>query len=202
MTKFALLLAAGVSVVAISLAVQAADLIVDEPAAGVVQASGNWDGVFIGGFVGYAGGQLSDDFDGESTSGWLLGANAGVNFTLTDGIVAGVVGDIAWTNLINEIGDVELNWTGSLRGRLGYDGGAFMPYLTAGLAFGQGHALPPDVTNMHVGWTIGAGVEFAVSDALSVDLLYRYTDLAPQNYAGPDIGFETHSVTAGLNWSF
>ena len=97
---------------------------------------------------------------------------------------------------------VELTQTTSLRGRLGHNGGAFMPYLTAGLAFDQGHALPPDVINMHVGWTIGAGVEFAVSDALSVDLLYRYTDLARQNYAGPGLGFETHSVTAGLNWSF
>jgi outer membrane immunogenic protein len=203
MTKFALLLVAGVSAVAISSATQAADLIIDEPAAGIVEAApGSWDGVFIGGFVGYAAGELSDSFDGEGTSGWLVGANVGVNFTLTDGIVAGVVGDVAWTDLVNDIGDVELHWTGSVRGRLGFDGGAFMPYLTAGLAFGGGYAVPPDVSNTHVGWTVGAGVEFAVTDDLSVDLQYRYTDLAPQNYSGPDVGFETHSVTAGLNWSF
>ena len=176
------LLAAGISAVAISSAVQAADLIIDEPAAGVVEAGGNWDGVFVGAFVGHAGGELTDTFDGETTAGWLLGANVGVNFTLTD--------------------DIELNWTGSLRGRLGFDGGAFMPYLTAGLAFGEGYFDGPDVTNIHVGWTAGAGVEFAVSDALSVDLLYRYTDLAPQGYAATDIGFKTHSITAGLNWSF
>ena len=77
-----------------------------------------------------------------------------------------------------------------------------MPYLTAGLAFGGGYAVPPDVSNTHIGWTVGAGVEFAVTEDLSLDLQYRYTDLAPQNYDGPDIGFETHSVTAGLNWSF
>ena len=202
MNRFFLLLAAGVSAVAISSAVQAADLIIDQPAVGVVQASGNWDGVFVGAFVGHAGGQLTDTFDGESTAGWLVGANVGVNFTLTDGIVAGVVGDIAWTNLINEFDDIGLNWTGSLRGRLGFDGGAFMPYLTAGLAFGEGTFEGPDVTNTHVGWTVGAGIEFAVSDALSVDLLYRYTDLAPQAYAATEIGFKTHSITAGLNWSF
>ena len=202
MNRFSLLLAAGISAVAISSAVQAADLIIDEPAAGVVEAGGNWDGVFVGAFVGHAGGELTDTFDGETTAGWLLGANVGVNFTLTDGIVAGVVGDLAWTNLINEFDDIELNWTGSLRGRLGFDGGAFMPYLTAGLAFGEGYFDGPDVTNIHVGWTAGAGVEFAVSDALSVDLLYRYTDLAPQGYAATDIGFKTHSITAGLNWSF
>lgn len=201
MTRFALLLVAGVSAVAISSAAQAADLIIEEPAVGVVEAAGNWDGVFIGGFVGAAGGELTATFDGESTSGWLVGANIGVNFTLTDGIVAGVVGDVAWTDLINEFDDVELNWTGSVRGRLGFDGGAFMPYLTAGLAFGQGYFVQTDVTNMHVGWTVGAGVEFAVTEDLSVDLLYRYTDLAPKDY-GPEIGFNTHSVTVGLNWAF
>jgi outer membrane immunogenic protein len=204
MTRFAIVLAAGVSVVALSSAACAADLIIEEPVeVGVVAASGDWDGVFVGAFAGWAAGELSDDFGGEETSGWLLGVNAGVNFTLTDGIVAGVVGDIAWTDLINvDFDDVELLWTGSLRGRLGYDGGSFMPYLTAGLAFGQGHAIPPDTTNFHFGWTAGVGVELAVADDVSIDLLYKYTDLAPENYSGPDIGFETHSVTVGLNWSF
>lgn len=159
--------------------------------------------MYLGGFVGYAGGQLTDDFAGEDTAGWLLGVAVGVNFTLTDGIVAGVVGDVAWTDLTNvDFDDIEMNWTGSLRGKLGFDGGAFLPYLTAGLAFGQGHALPPDATNLNIGWTVGAGVEFAVAEDVSIDLLYRYTDLAPQNYSGPDIGFETHSVTAGVNWRF
>ncbi|WP_156342851.1 outer membrane protein [Devosia sp. A16] len=64
-----------------------------------------------------------------------------------------------------------------------------------------GPCLASHVTNLHVGWTIGAGVEFAVSDALSLDLLYRYTDLAPEDYAAPNVGLETHSVTAGLNSS-
>lgn len=204
MNRTLIALLAGVATVGFASATYAADLIVDaEPMAPMYEAaSGNWDGPFIGVFGGLASGELSDDFSGDSISGWLLGVDAGVNFTITDGVVAGVVGDIAWANIEDEGSDVFLDWSGSVRGLLGFDGGAFMPYVTAGVAFGAGYAEPPDVSNTHVGWTAGAGVQFAATEDLSVNLEYRYTDLAPENYAGPDIGFEFHQVTAGLRWSF
>ncbi len=185
----------------------AADLIIDEPAVvpGVVSASGSWDGPFVGVFAGYAAGQLTDDGVGpvEDIDGWLLGVAAGVNFTLTDGIVAGVVGDIAWTDLDNDAA-FNTDWVGSLRGRIGFDGGAFLPYLTAGLAFGSGHFEgAPTEDNVHIGWTAGAGVEFAVAENVSLDLQYRYTDYAPEEYApGFEAGATTHAVTLGLNWGF
>ncbi len=64
---------------------------------------------------------------------------------------------------------------------------------------------PFDDSNTHIGWTIGAGVEFAATDNLSIDLLYRYSDYGTQTYdLGSDVDFDlrTHTVTAGLHWKF
>ena len=61
MTRFALLLAAGVSALTLASAAQAADLIISQPApVGVVNVGGNWDGAFIGVFAGGGWGTVSD----------------------------------------------------------------------------------------------------------------------------------------------
>lgn len=221
MNRFALLLAAGASAVAISSAVQAADLIIEEPVeAGIVDVSGSWDGVYVGVFVGAGAGELEDNgpLGGvEDISGWLVGANVGADFTVTDGIVAGVVADIAWSDIGADFdfGDTysfSADWLASIRGKLGFDGGAFLPYLTAGLAvagISAAYAGGPDFDedHVHVGWTVGAGVEFAVTEDVSVDLLYRYSDYGTQTYGESDgapyeSSFNTHQVSIGLNWRF
>ncbi len=82
-----------------------------------------------------------------------------------------------------------------------------MPYLTAGLAFAgatasQGGA---DSTQMHFGWTAGAGVEVAVADQISLDLQYRYSDYGKATYdlgGGAELGLKTHAITAGVNFKF
>lgn len=207
MNRYAIALLAGVAGVSVMSSAFAADLIIEEPApiVGVVDVGGNWDGLFIGGFAGYAGGNVDDDTAGVDDifdiNGWLIGAAIGANFTVTDGIVAGIVGDIAWSDLEDDVGaDFTVNWAGSVRGRLGFDGGAFLPYLTAGLAVAGADFQGETAT--HVGWTAGAGVEFAVSEDLSLDLLYRYSDYGSQEYFGNDFAFQTHQVTVGLNWKF
>jgi len=205
-------LATGIAALGLASAVHAADLIIDGPAApDLVVASGDWDGVFVGAFGGAAKGSISDPADID-VSGWLLGVNAGANFTLTEGVIVGVVGDLAWSSitdddLIAPPGSFDVNWAGSIRGRIGYDAGAFLPYLTAGVAFANA-TLTDSVggdevaTNTHIGWTVGAGVEFKATDDLSVDLAYRYSDYGAQTYDTTDWDFATHQVTVGLNWHF
>lgn len=199
MNRTIIALLTGVAVLGFASSTYAADLIVEAPMAYEAPAGGNWDGPFIGIFGGYGAGELTDDLSND-ISGYLLGVDAGVNFTIVDGVVAGVVGDIAWSNIEADGADIVLQWSGSVRGRLGFDGGSFMPYLTAGLAFGSVDA--GAVTNTHLGWTGGAGIEFAATEELSLNLEYRYTDLAPENFAGPDVGAQFHQVTAGLHWNF
>lgn len=200
----------------------AADLIVEEPAAGVVDVSGNWDGVYVGAFAGYGWGTLTEEegiFAPAGTdydiAGWQLGIAAGANFTVSEALVAGIVADIAWADIGGENDDFapleyNINWLGSVRGRLGFDGGAFLPYVTAGLAFANNTIDLDDGvdvdTQTHIGWTVGAGVEFAVADNVSVDLLYRYSDYGTKTYdlVGNDADFSlsAHTISAGVNFKF
>ncbi|HEY0919142.1 outer membrane protein [Devosia sp.] len=219
MTRFAISLVAGVSALAIASAAQAADLIIEQPAVGVVETtSGGWEGAFVGVFAGYGWGTatqaITDDvFDGDELdlSGWLVGADFGYNFYLSDGIVAGVVADIAWSDIGGEDTGydttVGIDWAGSVRGRLGFDGGAFMPYITGGLAMAGATAdySGDSDSNVHVGWTAGAGVEIAATEDLSIDLQYRYSDYGTQTYEivpDADLSLTNHQVTAGLHWNF
>ena len=203
MNRFVIALLSGVAGLALVSGAQAADLIIDEPAAGVVEvASGNWDGLYVGAFVGGLGGTFENTVGTEwDISGWLAGVNLGANFTVADGIVLGVVGDVAWTNAENDGNPLAVDWTASLRGRLGFDAGSFLPYLTAGLAVAGGEI--EGANDTHVGWTAGAGVEFAVADNISVDLLYRYSDYGNVDYGfANDYSLTSHAVTVGLNFKF
>lgn len=220
MNRFALSLLLGTAALGSVTTTYAADLIIEEPMAevGIVDVGGDWDGAYIGIFAGYGWGTATEDptdvifpVDGLDIDGWLLGVTLGANFTLTDGIVAGIVGDIAWSDIdgydVVDDTTADLTWVGSLRGRLGFDGGAFLPYVTAGLAAAGAtvdYAGDED-SNTHIGWTVGAGVEFAVSENVSIDLLYRYSDYGAQTYEvvpDADVSFTTHTVQVGLNWGF
>lgn len=220
MNRFSLTLVAGAAVLSMASAASAADLLVQQPSLpGFVDmgSSGGWDGAYVGGFAGYGWGTLNEDpaFLLSSTeldlSGWTVGATAGANFTVAQGFVLGAAGDIAWSGIsgydtVNNV-DYDINWTGSLRGRAGFDGGAFMPYLTAGLAFAGATASEAgvDSSQMHFGWTAGAGVEVAAFDNVSVDLQYRYSDYGSADYDLPtaaELSLNTHQVTAGVNFKF
>ncbi|HEV2515359.1 MAG TPA: outer membrane beta-barrel protein [Devosia sp.] len=205
---------------------------------GVVDVGGNWDGPYIGVFGGYGWGFADDDasqggfgmaVDGNDIdlAGGLVGVVVGANFAVSDGVVAGIAADLAWANIGGDIDPAlpglnpayigsshTINWQGSLRGVLGFDAGSFMPYLTAGLAVANAERYTPigateTVSATHVGWTIGAGAQVAVTDDLSVDLQYRYSDFGEATYdwtppAATDrvVGLTTHALTVGLNWNF
>lgn len=215
----------------------AADLIIEEPVeVGVVDVSGSWEGAYIGVFAG-AGWGLADMTDPGAgpcssgvlegcdvdLSGWTVGLKAGANFNVTDGILAGIVADIAWSDISGTdefpapilTSTNSINWQGSVRGVLGIDGGAFMPYLTGGLAVANashysdvaiGDIETVDMT--HIGWTAGAGISFAATEDVSVNLEYRYSDFGTQAYdhdtgfTPPEFTLTQHLVTVGLNWQF
>jgi outer membrane immunogenic protein len=217
----------------------AADLIIEEPAyVEPVVTGGNWDGLYIGAFVGGAWGTVDHTgvlpglFDEPGAdldiSGWLAGVKIGADFTVGQGIVLGVVGDIAWSdesgsgtfedlNFGWDYADVtyELDWQGSVRGRVGFDGGTFLPYLTGGLAFAHlNHTIsleggPADEGDASlIGWTVGGGVEVAVADNISLNLEYRYSDYGEETIDmglddnNPSFDVNSHLFTAGVNFRF
>lgn len=65
----------------------------------------------------------------------------------------------------------------------------FTPYLSAGAGFAidtldAPSGLGPAGNQWEFAWSAGAGLSFAVSDGLSLDLGYRYLDLGSPAYAG------------------
>jgi outer membrane immunogenic protein len=82
-----------------------------------------------------------------------------------------------------------LDWFGTLRGRLGWamgERGNVLPYITGGLAYGQGTisgngtvgAMPVafNDTKTYVGWTLGGGLEWAFWNSWSAKVEYLYAD--------------------------
>lgn len=222
MNRISLLILAGAATFVSASAASAADLLINQPApsyGGGYSSTGGWDGAYIGGFVGYGWGTLMDD-DGNITptapnetdlSGWTVGAKLGANFSVGGGLVLGAEGDVAWAGIGGynnaDAIDYDINWTSSLRGRVGYDAGAFMPYLTGGLALAGATVSdgPTDNSQVHFGWTAGAGVEVAATEQISLDLNYRYSDYGQATYdvgTPSDLDLSTHAVTAGVNFKF
>lgn len=83
----------------------------------------------------------------------------------------------------------EIDWLGSLRLRGGFAFDRALVYATGGLAVG-GVSLETDLSPLALsavsndddsktawGWTIGGGLEYALTDSLSTRVEYRYTDL-------------------------
>jgi outer membrane immunogenic protein len=77
-----------------------------------------------------------------------------------------------------------LNWAGSVSGRLGYSFGQWLPYVKGGFAAAEvgsplqgspvgGFSQGPELS----GWTAGLGVEYQFSPKWSLGLEYLYTDL-------------------------
>src|SRR5665213_2111242 len=132
------------------------------------------------------------------------------------------------------------SWNGSARARLGYAWGPALPYITGGVAFADASlksnfvplavgavAFPgssaSDSTTL-IGWTIGAGLEYALNPSWSLGAEYRYSDYGNDTVnlgrvatvatgAGPattfatapvsgKIGLNEHSIMVKLNYHF
>lgn len=199
-----------------------APVVVAEP----VAMPGNWAGGYTGVFLGYGmdsaafGDDAGQDFDDDAElDGVIGGLTGGWNFQ-TGNWVYGVEADIAAMDQSDSIEDsltgdeysADLNWMATLRGRVGYDMGNWMPYATAGVAaVGAEYdvetaAGSEDDENTMTGYTVGLGAEYALSDQWSMKGEYLYTDLEGrfQRDAAPssDVDHEMHQVRVGLNYRF
>lgn len=135
-------------------------------------ASGSPDGFFGGGFVGY---------NYQFASNLVVGIEADINGGSLDSSNA------ASSNYFDITGVTathELEWFGSVRARVGYAFDRFLPFVTAGYGFGSakttytnavsGERVSPSGTVS--GWTVGGGLEYAVTDNILARIEYRYTD--------------------------
>lgn len=212
---------------------QAADLWQDNPP--VIDVPGHtvdWTGFYAGVFAGYGGGRATStgvttgSVSPVDVQGSLLGATVGANAQFNN-FVLGLEGDLAWSGVEGSTTcdgapaftcNGELDWLGSgkVRGGMAFDN--LLLFGTAGVAAGGITATvdpaPAGATGSFSstiwGWTIGAGAEYAVSDAISVKAEYSYYDFATvnapnntiANLGSTDIKSHAHVAKLGVNYRF
>jgi outer membrane immunogenic protein len=160
--------------------------------------------------------------------GFLLGLQAGANWQM-DSIVFGVEGQIGYLgasgeefveNTPDNYGIVDFGMYADLTGRIGIAADTTLFYLKGGVAaaeldaeFGDLDGGDPDpdsfgtVSEWVVGWTVGAGVEFAFDDNWSAKAEYQYYDFGDVEFvtADDEVGegsATAHTFKVGLNYSF
>lgn len=178
------------------------------------------------------------DFDNvDELNGLFAGVDAGFLYQ-TGMFVVGIEGDLKWANI--DTGDddeyyygghrrnnldsdhgISLDWFGTARLSAGVAFDRALIYGTGGLAvggleinrgFGRG-----DDDNTEIGWTIGAGAKYALTDMVAVGAEYKYInfnidddndDVVFRNRDGrrthqdPDQDIDFHTVTLKLDLLF
>ena len=85
-----------------------------------------------------------------------------------------------------------------------------MPYITGGAAFGDINAATAGLTTSatNAGWTVGAGIEFAIAGNWSAKAEYLYVDLGKFNCGlncgalTDNVSFTTNLIRGGINYRF
>ena len=173
---------------------------------------------------------VETDFDGTS-----LGKST--NYTSSPfggiGVPAALLGDNLYVHA-----KASLNWLGTTRARIGFvatPDNRLMIYGTGGVAYGGGSSnfsVYDRVANLYwsgnpsstkVGWTIGAGAEYAVTNNITIKGEYLYADLGSRNmtasgnantvtffnaaglavpYATAHVNYNASIFRAGINYKF
>ena len=182
----------------------------------------SWTGFYIGGHVGYGWSSkdwsqtfsslalaLDRSVNSADVDGFLGGVQVGYNWQ-TGRWVLGVEGDWSWTNAdgctrfaisTNYAGCTNANWYSTVTGRLGYSWDRALVYVKGGAAFAnEDHFITfggTQVTNTasatRTGWTVGVGVEYALSNNWSAKVEYNYMDFGSRDFV-----FGYRAAPAGL----
>ncbi len=180
----------------------------------VVVPSYNWTGFYAGINGGYGFGRSKWDglpatFD---VNGGMVGGQLGYNWQFGQ-FVYGVEGDGDWTDLRGSFANCPFAFfLATARGRLGFAADRWLPYVTGGLAVGNIRAAVPDfagIDKTNAGWTVGGGLEFALSGNWTAKAEYLYVDLGNAGCAalcglptGNNVGLTTNVVRGGINYRF
>lgn len=192
-------------------------------------------GAHVGFMFGNAGATLSDPIGISSQSAsnpysaLFGGVQAGWEYVFPSRLMLGIEADFSFPNYEDAskvlsyratptgYASEEYEWLASLRGRAGYDIGAWTPYLTGGIAWMSTRYSRIDLTtgnedgnpsNIRLGWTAGAGLDYRLDSRWSARAEYLYTNFNlsgflfgsfPSRY---DSQYDLHRVRVGLNYRF
>src|ERR1700724_2341851 len=153
-------------------------------------------GPYVGANFGYQWGSLSNS--GANPSGVAGGFQGGYNWQFGQFVIGGQA-----AIQLSDSNDVFANykfsnpWFGTVRGRGGFALNNILFYGTLGLAYGRGHVDIGSVgeSNLHVGWTAGAGLEVVLTPNWSVKAEYLYIDLTSESYG---LTLTSNALTSNL----
>lgn len=170
----------------------------------------SWAGGYVGLNAGYGWGEadfnnggvaFQDDFDGARFGGFV-----GYNWEVSSGFIAGVEADLNydWNENSYAAGDVSTGLNGGVRARLGFAADRALFYAAGGYTATGFNIEGPgvDVDETLHGWTLGAGVDFALTDRVFTRVEYRYNDYGDRNILGVNTDFNQHVVGVGLGVKF
>jgi outer membrane immunogenic protein len=172
---------------------------------------------------------------GAPTDGWVAGILAGSNWQ-TGPLVLGIEGDFGWSDAQGH-GDspppppppptpppaiqhgpntYDLRWDSHFVGKAGLASDRWLIFATGGLAiagfrFQEGFVPPApsanSISTTYVGFSVGAGVEYAFTQNLLGRLQYIYDDFGSKNYTAVDGGtyrvrLTGQTLRGALSWKF
>lgn len=186
-----------------------------------------WTGPYFGGHFGYGSGSFgpgTNPFAGEagflpaSATGFIGGFQLGYNYQVTNRFVVGLEADISFASPPDSLETridsfrTSYNYIATVRPRVGYQVGNFLPYVTGGVAWGStkvdrfdadGNTIG-EISATHVGWTAGAGIEWPVTGNWTGKFEYNYVALGPQTFNLPtttlDVDPKVHLFKLGMNY--
>lgn len=163
-----------------------------------------------------------------TTGGVYAGYNADIGHNIIAGIdvdanMSGVKADVA--NSDNEVlATYKEGYTGGIRGRLGYNCGRILPYVAGGASVLQIKAAKGDIKKdkmngvpikekMAIGYNVGGGFDYAVTNHVLVRADYRYQDIKapavqsiknghPVDDSAKDLNLKSHNVRIGVAYKF
>lgn len=170
---------------------------------------------------------------GGNHDGFLGGVQAGYNYQVQSWVL-GIGGDFSWTDAHSttvlpatlfptgsSTSHVRTNWYGTVTGRLGYAWDKWLIYGKGGVAwvnetaganasvFGTTVSFN-NINDTRTGWTLGGGLEWAVTEKVSLFAEYDYLGFDTKSYTFVSPAFSNtvndstnvSEVKAGVNYRF
>jgi outer membrane immunogenic protein len=150
---------------------------------------------------------LANGLNSADASSWIAGGQIGYDWQ-SGNFVFGLAADLSGTHLNSDMNggvtpalgfpawastSAEVDWYGTVRGRLGWANGPWLLYATGGFAYGEVELksnfsvnFPPvgavgtlnaATSPLKTGWVVGGGVEYKLFPNLTLGVQYRYVDL-------------------------
>jgi outer membrane immunogenic protein len=178
----------------------------------------NWTGIYGGVWGGHhQGNVLQSGCTGicpvnPKLKGGVFGIQVGFDYQLSNGIVLGAFGALPLSRPQTTFTPAGVAVTPRsaeiIGGRIGYAVNRFLPYFHGGYARAKVDGFQGftgvTATNVHNGYTLGGGLEYAITQNWSVDGRYTYMHLPEKTYdvgGGPsNWGENSHNFTVAVNY--